>query len=308
MNILCVDDEALLLERLVSCVQEACPEAVIRACRKPSQALMMVENEKFDIAFLDIKMRGMNGVELAMIIQRYQPRINIIFISAFDEYKSIAMDCHASGYMMKPVTTEKVLEELAYLRFPGGTDIRPCVEDSVEGSGLDIAISMESSEPVDSGDLLKQEQDTAGKQIKVQCFGNFDVYDSKGNHVRFTRSKAKELLAYLVYRQGARCTNREIAAVLFENQEYDAKMQDLCRHVISSLVTGLKNVGAGEVVIKQSRELAVNRAFIDCDFYRFLEGDPEMRNVYSGEFMQQYSWAEGENAHLLRLLDQDTAL
>lgn len=288
MNILCVDDEALLLQRLVSCVQSVVPDANIRFTQRTSEALVLVEDQTFDIAFLDINMRGMTGVELAEMIKRYQPRINIIFVTAYSEYKPQAMDMHASGYIMKPVTKQKVMEEMDVLRFK-----------------LDNKPAASEAERQPSEWMTKEEgkAEDSRTQIRVQCFGNFDVFDAKGNHIAFARTRSKELLAYLIFRQGARCTTREIASILFEDQEYDTKVQDLCRHIISSLISGLRNVGAGDVVVKQNREIAIDRSVVDCDFYRFLEGDEDIQKTYSGEFMQQYSWAESENAHLERLID-----
>lgn len=68
--------------------------------------------------------------------------------------------------------------------------------------------------------------------LRVQCFGNFDVFTPGGEHVRFERSKAKEMFAYLIHKQGTSCTSREIAAVLFEDEPYDEKNQNLMQTYI----------------------------------------------------------------------------
>ena len=71
-----------------------------------------------DVAFLDIHMRGMTGVQVAKKLKEINPKLNIIFVTGFSEYKGEAMDMKASGYIMKPVTKEEVAQELEELRFP----------------------------------------------------------------------------------------------------------------------------------------------------------------------------------------------
>lgn len=119
MRILAADDEALAREMLTEAIREALPDAEIFDFAKPSQLLeFALENPPCEIAFLDIHMRGMNGVELAKKLKDINPKLNIIFVTGFDQYTGDAMKLHASGYIMKPVTKEKVEAELAELRHP----------------------------------------------------------------------------------------------------------------------------------------------------------------------------------------------
>ena len=71
-----------------------------------------MKNTPADIAFLDINMRGMTGVELAKKLKDLCPKINIIFVTGYEEYKGDAMDLRASGYILKPVTKEQIDKEL----------------------------------------------------------------------------------------------------------------------------------------------------------------------------------------------------
>jgi len=57
-------------------------------------------------------MRGMTGVEVAKKLKEINPKMNIIFVTGFSDYKGDAMDMKASGYIMKPVTAEEVKAEL----------------------------------------------------------------------------------------------------------------------------------------------------------------------------------------------------
>ena len=64
--------------------------------RKQSELLADAEENGCDIAFLDIHMRGMNGVELAKGLKQINPKMNIIFVTGYDEYTGDAMRLHAS--------------------------------------------------------------------------------------------------------------------------------------------------------------------------------------------------------------------
>ena len=118
MRMLCVDDEPLMLKMLEMAIKEARPDADITAHRKQAELLEDARKNGCDIAFLDIHMRGMNGVELAKELKAVNPKMNIIFVTGFSDYTGDAMRLHASGYIMKPVNQAKVEQELADLRFP----------------------------------------------------------------------------------------------------------------------------------------------------------------------------------------------
>ena len=254
MRILCLDDEPLALKMLEQAVREAKPDADITAFRKQSELLEQAKQGSCDVAFLDIHMRGMNGVELAKELKAVNPKMNIIFVTGFSEYTGDAMKLHASGYIMKPVTAEDVRRELDDLRFP----IVP----------------------------------KSNALLRVQCFGNFDVFLPSGEHVRFERSKAKEIFAYLVHRHGSSCTIKEIAAALFEDEPYDKKQQNYMQQLTYALMKSLKAVGAEAAVVKGFNALAVDPAVLDCDYYRFKELDAGAVNAYQNEYMSQYYWAD----------------
>ena len=254
MRILCLDDEELALQMLEMCVKKVKPEAEVSAFDDGDDLLDDAAKNGCDVAFLDIHMRGMNGVEVAKKLKDVNPKMNIIFVTGFSEYKADAMDMRASGYIMKPVTAAEVKRELDDLRFP----------------------------VIPKKNAL----------LKVRCFGNFDVFTPDGAPVHFERSKSKEIFAYLVHRHGSSCTTREIAAALFEDEPYDKKQQGYMQILISAMMKSLKKVGAENVINKSYNALSVNTALLDCDYYRFNELDPGAVNAYECEYMSQYYWAD----------------
>ena len=254
MRILCIDDEPLMRKMIEMAVKEAKPDADVMVFDDQQALLEDAKQHGCDIALLDIHMYGMNGVELAKHLKSVNPKMNIIFITGFSEYTGDAMQLRASGYIMKPVTKEKIEEELENLRYP----IVP----------------------------------KKNALLRVQCFGNFDVFTPDGEHVHFERSRSKEVFAFLVHRHGSSCSTKEICAALFEDEPYDKKQQNAIQTIIRSMVQSLKKIGAESAVTRSYNALAVNVDVLDCDYYRFNELDPGAVNAYQNEYMSQYYWAE----------------
>ena len=118
MKIIAVDDERIALEGLLDVIAEAAPDAQLNGFEYPEDALDFVDKNDCNIAFLDVEMTGMSGVELAEQLKLRNPGINIIFATGFEEYRKEAYDLHASGYLTKPITADKVRKELSDLRRP----------------------------------------------------------------------------------------------------------------------------------------------------------------------------------------------
>jgi two-component SAPR family response regulator len=253
MIAIAVDDRKIPLEALVEAIEEAAPGIEIHPFRTPVEVLQWEDVEKADVAFIDIDMPGMNGVQLAHELKLRNPKVNIIFATGFSEYAGDAMDLHASGYLMKPITAEKVKRELDDLRHP------------VEGSHT--------------------------RRLFMRCFGNFEVFVD-GRPLAFERGRTKELLAYLVDRHGAVVTNKEIEAVLWEDASSYRGVHSYLRTLMVDLRKTLEREGLGEVLVKRRGAQGVDPTTFDCDFYEFLEGKPSAVNAYKGEYMSQYSWAE----------------
>ena len=196
MDILLVDDEPLQLLRLKNVVEEAVPDkGEVYSFNDPVEALKQVKGKNIDLAFLDIEMPGMNGVQLAKRLQAVNPKINIIFVTAYDQYALDALRLRASGYVTKPVNKNKVLEEIKNLRNP---------------------VSAPKS-----------------KSLQIKCFGNFDVFYG-GEPLRFSYKKSKEAFAYLVDREGSAISVNELNAILWE-EDHPSYLRNLIADIQNTL-------------------------------------------------------------------------
>jgi two-component SAPR family response regulator len=97
MKIIAVDDEKIALQGLILSIQKSAPNAEIYGFRHTGEAIAHMEKDPCDVAFLDIEMKGMNGVTVAEKLKAINPDVNIIFATGFGSYRDAAFDLHASG-------------------------------------------------------------------------------------------------------------------------------------------------------------------------------------------------------------------
>ena len=133
-------------------------------------------------------------------------------------------------------------------------------------------------------------------RLRVRCFGNFEAFYGD-EPLALTRTRSKELLAYLVDRNGGTCTGAELADALWEGSGVREPAAYL-RVLTMDLRETLEAVGLGDVLVRSRNRWAVRTDLIDCDYYLMLAGDPDAAASFTGEYMKQYSWAEETCARL----------
>ena len=209
---------------------------------------------KPDAVFLDIEMPGRSGLEIAVKIKETAPEAGIVFVTGYSQYAVEAFRLHANGYIMKPADPESIKEELTHLHGERST-----------------------AAPND--------------KLQIKCFGWFDVF-WQGEPLIFKRKSEKELLAYLVDRNGAACTSGEVIAALWEDEDNEKAAKNRLRTILSDLRKTLREIGMEDILIRESRQVAIRRDAVDCDYFRMLDGDVDALNSFTGDYMKQYSWAE----------------
>ncbi len=116
MKSIVVDDEIYMLEALQEAVEASFDIEHVSAFSSCSAALAYAADHPIDIAFLDINMRGIGGLELAEKLIQLQPDCKIIFCTGHEEYAVSAFQLHVSGYLMKPITSEAVQREIDHIK------------------------------------------------------------------------------------------------------------------------------------------------------------------------------------------------
>ena len=117
-NVILVDDEEIILTGGLPVLEAALPNATIAGFTRPSEAIEYARANKIALAFLDIELGRMSGLELCLKLLEINPHTNIVFLTAYADYSFDAWETGASGFMLKPLTLEGVREQLQMLRYP----------------------------------------------------------------------------------------------------------------------------------------------------------------------------------------------
>ena len=179
MNIIVVDDERYILNGEVDLICRTVPGAQVLGFTRGSEALDHVYAYPVDVAILDINMPDYDGINLARRMKIYRPEINIIFVTAYSDYFQEAMRLHASGYLLKPLRPETLLEELNDLR-------RPVAKSAAT--------------------------------LYVRTFGDFEVF-YQDKPLMFRYQKTKEMFAYLIDRRGAMVETDTLITILWGGED-----------------------------------------------------------------------------------------
>ena len=125
-NVILVDDRKLILKSGLPVLEEVLPSAKLAGFTDADEAVKFAKANRVALAFLDIELRDTSGIELCRKLLDVNPHTNVVFLTAYSEYSLDAWNTGAIGFMLKPITTEGVREQLKKLRFPfwtGGEDV-----------------------------------------------------------------------------------------------------------------------------------------------------------------------------------------
>lgn len=117
-EVIIVDDEKILLQGVIPILEETIPDANITGFTKASEVIDYAKKNVVNIAFLDIELGQTSGIELCKELMEINPHTNVIFLTSYPDYAQKAWETAASGFLIKPITREDVLGQLAKLRYP----------------------------------------------------------------------------------------------------------------------------------------------------------------------------------------------
>lgn len=204
MDIIALDDEELALNRLTKSISKVLPEAAVHTFMSAEDALEFAKNTSCEIAFLDIQGMDIDGIALAKRLKAINTKMNIIFCTGYSAYAMDAFELNASGYLLKPISEEKVRKAVENLRY----------------------------------EVNKIKND----DLYFRCFGSFEAFYN-GKPIKFKREKTKELLAYLYNQKGAFCSNAEISCNIWEDDEHTSYLRQLKKDLIDTFKSlGLENI------------------------------------------------------------------
>ena len=135
------EDEALLRTALRDLLARVWPELqVVAECDDGASALEAISDYRPDVAFLDIRMPGLNGLEVAAAAAEASPATQVVFTTAYDQYAIDAFERGAVDYLLKPITTERLTATVQRIKaraaaVPDASALAALLRDLNAGSG-----------------------------------------------------------------------------------------------------------------------------------------------------------------------------
>lgn len=278
MNYLIVDDEAIILKGMEWSIKAVVnSEDKIFTAQDPFTALDIAANNKIDIVFCDVDMPGMNGLTLAAKLHEISEDMEIVFATGYAHYSLDAWKTEAKAFVLKPVGEDEIRSVLSKL----------------ERQRRKILQSAEAT--MDSQAAVKK------KMIEAKCFGNFELlFEDKPIH--FARKKSKEMLAYLIDRQGTIVTTDEIRCALWEEADDSEEKRGYIRILANDIRKSFEAIEIDNILINDMSGYFLDKGKIHCDYWDYLAGEKNAEKQFHNEYMSQYSWAEVTLGRLLGYL------
>lgn len=252
MRVICIDDEERAMHYTVTLCRELPEIDEAEGFTSAKDAMEWLENHSVDAVLLDIEMPERNGIAMAKEIREKRPNTIIIFLTGYPEYALDGYSAYPSGFLLKPIDAERLSDVLNHAYLN-----RPA---------------------------------QAVEHIKIKTFGDFEIMVD-GKAVEFSRSKSKELLALLVDRAGGGLTRKAAFTEMWEDREYDLKMQKYFDVILRSLRHTLKENGISEILEVKGGYLRIRPELVTCDAYQAMRGDDKGLIGFRGSYMRSYPWA-----------------
>lgn len=277
IKVAAVDDEMHVLERFERIAKDMKELQLCGLFQTGEELLSYIKSNKVDAVFLDIEMPGTIGLVLAQEILDIDENISIVFVTAFNQYAVEAFEVCAMDYIMKPLTEERLAKTMERL--------------------------------IKSKNTVK----TKDKPF-VECFGSFEVFVN-GEVIIWKNAKAKELLAFLIHKNGLPVDWEKIADALWP--DYNSEKAHINLHTTTYLLRkNLAQAGIGDIFESRRGNYRVVVEKVECDIYKLEEliKNKEIKKEENFWFIDRfkhrgymeengYDWAYPRSAELNNLLE-----
>ncbi|WP_163580854.1 response regulator [Gracilibacillus saliphilus] len=284
MNVCLFDDEPMALDYLHHQLNNFSNINVLHKSTEP----LIDHNHNFwnelDIVFLDIEMPETNGLALAEQITTYNPHINIVFVTAHDQYALEAFEMHALDYLLKPVTVKRLKKTIQRVKSIG---------------------SRSENKHIDSTNTLQ-----------INVFGGLTFQldnSSTPESIKWRTSKSKELFLYLLHHEGKLVLKSELVEALWGEINVDKAFSYLyvsiynIRQALRKLNNYIKisNIEDGYSlqlhnvqIDKKEWEKQLQEA-PDINLYT-IETHEEIMQLFTGNYLEDfdYLWLQGDRFEL----------
>ncbi|RAU97897.1 response regulator [Paenibacillus sp. YN15] len=243
-RVVIVEDEKPILELMKVVVGRSPHCRIIGAFSNPLEALEKLPELQPDIAFLDVEMPKLSGLELAQRLNECCEGTRIVFTTAYKEYALEAFRVFAFDYILKPVMAgaiDRITTRLLKETGPAGS------------------AAMLPPEPV--------------RKAAIHCFGSFEVRDARGDLVRWPTRKTEELFAYLLCWPNQDISKWKLVDLLWPEMDEERAVHNL-HNTVYRLKKLIKEQDIGMDVMKTGDGYLLKTLDTDYDLLEFLQSMP----------------------------------
>ncbi|MEC0226236.1 response regulator [Paenibacillus alba] len=288
MKIILVDDEALVLNQIRRLLSGYSGISVVGSFQNAREAIVRMPELQPDVIFFDIHLPELSGIDAVKLAQEAYPGVDIVFVTAYNEYAVQAFDLNAVDYLLKPLHQARLDQTIKRL--------------------------MQKR-------LHKQEDITSTVPSRILCFRSLRFQRSGGSTEipKWRTSKTQELFIYLLHHRGNIVPKETLLELLWP--ELDAKQATSQLYTsIYHIRQCLKQMGIDapirNLTIQEGYMLDTSRIRIDVDEWEnglrqasggnWVDSHSELQRLlelYEGNYFQEhgYWWAENERERLRKL-------
>jgi DNA-binding LytR/AlgR family response regulator len=191
LSVLAVDDERPALEDLARVLRASPLVDRVETAGDGHQALVMLAATRFDALFLDVRMPGLDGVEIARVLQRFAQPPAVVFVTAYQSAAVEAFELHAVDYLVKPVARARLH---AALERVAGETARDEEDDAVPGrGGAGLAIGTATARAAADTDVVPVDN-IRGGGTRLVPRASILFLQANGDYVRIHADQGRFLL------------------------------------------------------------------------------------------------------------------
>jgi two-component system LytT family response regulator len=270
MKIWLIDDEQPCLEELTWLLKQYPDLEIAGMDTNPMRALEAISYSMPDVVFLDIDMPKLDGLELALRIQEKCPGVVVIFVTAYARYALEAYKAHPLDFLLKPVKQARLDDCICHLR---------------------------------RHYTLLHPEKPKKHRLTIHCFGTFELICE--TEIKWGTRRVKELLLYLIGKNGFPASKSELLCVLFGGQEDRSAVHNLYMTVYR-LKGLLDSIDPERRLIRLTEDntLVLEHGVCDfTDYMRFVRENAvitkenaseaaHMLDLYQGAYLEKesYEW------------------
>jgi two-component system, LytTR family, response regulator len=279
IRVVLIDDERPALRELEYLLKKDGAFEVVGMFINPLEAVSAIKGLNPQAVFLDIHMPQLKGIDAASQILDRCPFVDVIFVTAYDQYAIEAFELNAMDYVLKPISQKRFAKTLNRIK---------------EGNS-------------------RSERQLAGKKLRIHCLGEFQIGWEGQEPIKWRSEKTRELFAYLLHHAGREVTKEKILEAVWNDVDKIRAMHQLhngiyyIRKTLEQYGIEESRLSVGGGYWLKLGEVEMDYLLLKRDFQSISNGEYNLETLektaalYGGDYLEGFDWlwADPERSQLM---------